>query len=97
MNVPDRIVRAIIVELKASLRRADAVHSVAVLLASTNDEFVRESAAARVDTANLIGQLERLFDRDPHAARTPLPPPMPAAPPGMRMPERLAPPPRKKR
>lgn len=98
MNLPPRIVRAIIVELKAALKRDEESHAAGVLAAAALDEFIRATAAARVDKSNLIEQLERLLEMDPHAAKTPLPPPPPhpPPPPGATPPRGLSPPPRKR-
>lgn len=102
MNVPDRLFAALLLALETSLADEDAVHDASVKMRAELDAFIEKSARQRADKAVLIDQLKRLRERDPHAARTPLPPPPlrlppiqdePPFPPGAR-PHRLTPPPR---
>jgi hypothetical protein len=96
VNIPETIVRAILLAAKNSLEQDDAAHVSAVKARTAIDVLVLDLTAARTTKATLIGDLEQFLRRHPNTAPTPLPPPPLELPPGMTLPTRLTPPPRRR-
>jgi hypothetical protein len=93
MLVPDIIVHAAIGDLQRSLAADDKILAEAILAAAALDSFISQQREMREDKAHLIEQLIRIAEHDPQTRNTPRPPPLPPAPPGMRIPARRLTPP----
>ena len=95
MHPLTKIAQAIVAKLERSVERDKKARAAALMAAAALDEVIREADEAITETERLIRALNELIERDPHAARTPLPAP-PPLPPGATPPRGLTPPPRKR-
>lgn len=102
MNIPETIVRSLLLAAENSLAEDDIAHADAVRARTAIDSLVVSLTNARSTKATYVANLRTLLRQHPNTAATPLPPAMPKKPPplppGTRPRESYSPPsPRKKR